>query len=249
MKVSLLTADDLIWKADGSSNDGASYRLGVGMYKREFHVDPYPCYTHELAAVEDLVARCSAAFPLDGAMSVLFVISHELSSRFNGLTYENSEWRRDDGSDLQFTITKPDGTTIESTGQSHVIVLSGKRTPRMPGQTRYIVTHEYGHAAFHHTRRLLGVSEGHEDELEREYLRIRGDGDYKHSKKGQGAYRWHQLASEIIANDFRIAVMNTEADFWPHEVPPPTDAIRQWWVDAAERARNVDSIAKEIVKP
>lgn len=245
MKVTLLTADDLIWKADGSSNDGASYRFGVG-YQREFSVDPYPAYTHDVAMVEDLVGRCCEAFPLNGASSGLFVCSREFSSRFNGVTFEQSLWRRDDGTDLKFEITKPDGSVEQTVGQAHTIGLSGKRTPRMPAQTRYIVTHEFGHAAFNHTRRLLGISESKEDELEREYLRIRGDVDAVYKKKGRGAYRWHELASEIVANDFRVVVMNAEADFWPHDVPPPNEAIREWWSKATALTRGWTRWVREV---
>jgi hypothetical protein len=240
VKVALLTADDLIWKADGASNDGASYRFGAGTYQREFHVDPYPAYTHDVALVEDLVGQCCEAFPLNGALAALFVCSREFASRFNGLTWEDTIWRRADGSDWDVDITKPDGTIVKTKGQAHSIGLSGKRTPRMKAQTRYIVTHEYGHAAFNHTRRLLGINESDEDKLETEYMRVReGDNPTTLRRKGRGPARWHQLASEVIANDFRIAVMQTETDFWPHDAPPPTPTIVEWWQRAVALTKAV----------
>lgn len=243
MKVSLLTADDLIWKADGGSAGGAEIMLGtLNVSARTFAVDPYPAYTHDIALVEELAASCCEAFPLTGSPTELYVCSHEFASRFNGLTYESALYRQ------KVKIAKPDGTEVDGYGHAHTIGISGKRTPRMPAQTRYLVTHEYGHAAFNQTRRLLGYGEHEDDKLETEYLRIRG-GDIPYVKKGRGAYRWHQLASEIVANDFRIAVMNTEPDFWPHDALPPTDSIREWWAQANDLTRKADRIVKEAVAP
>lgn len=246
MKVQLLTADDLIWKADGGSAGGAEIMIGTpNLSARSFAIDPYPAYTHDLKLVEDLAAACCEAFPLTGSPAELYVCSHEFASRFNGLTYESTLWRKPDWSKWEVEITKADGSVAKGYGQAHTIGISGKRTPRMQAQTRYLITHEYGHAAFNQTRRLLGYGEHEDDKAEAEYLRIRG-GDIPYVKKGRGAYRWHQLASEIVANDFRIAVMNAEPDFWPHDVPPPTDAIREWWAKANELTRKADSVVKEI---
>jgi hypothetical protein len=239
MEVRALTAEDLVWSMTSmSAVNPASYRCGAGQYRRAIDVDPFPGYAHDLGLVRDLVAECEAAFPLNGGRAELCSLQHEFLGRTNGLTWEDTVWRRDDGSEWNVTITKPDGSTEDFKGQAHTIVICGKRIPIMPAMTRYLVTHEYGHAAFNHTRRLLGISESKDAELEAEYMRIRGCELPK--AKGDGE-RWHRLASEVIANDFRCIVMRRELDFWPHEVPHPRDngAIAGWWDAAIARTRAV----------
>src|SRR5205814_10011311 len=114
VKVQLLTADDLIWKADGGSAGPAEVRLGeLGLSARTFAVDPYPAYTHDLKLGEDLVGASCEAFPLTGSPADLYVCSHQFASRFNGLTYEGTPWRKPDGPNWDVDITQADGSLAE----------------------------------------------------------------------------------------------------------------------------------------
>jgi hypothetical protein len=42
--------------------------------------------------------------------------------------------------------------------------------------------------------------------------------------------------AEVMANDFRVLVMQREAEFWPHEIPPPApdSPVAEWWAKARE---------------
>jgi hypothetical protein len=143
-------------------------------------------------------------------------------------------WRMRDGKNVDaIAIADVDGKRAEVNGVAYSIVLCGKRIPPMASMTRYLVTHEYGHAAFNHAARLLGYTDRMGDRPERDYLSVRG------TEIAEGNRRWHQLASEIIANDFRTIVMRTEEDYWPHDVPRmgPTSAIAGWWQRAIDIAK------------
>lgn len=239
MELRVLTAADLVWSMTSTSAvNPASYKCGAGQYQRGVEIDPFPGYPHNPALVAELLAACEKAYPLNGSPGELCLLEHEFLGRTNGLTWEDTIWRRPDGTEWQDEIVKPDGEKVTMRGQGHTIVLCAKRIPIAPAMTRYLVTHEYGHAAFNHTRRLLGFGESEDAKLEAEYLRIRGAEIPK--RKAEGG-RWHELASEIIANDFRCIVMRAEIEFWPHDVPQMGEGtpISGWWWEAIDRAHGV----------
>jgi hypothetical protein len=103
--------------------------------------------------------------------------------------------------------------------------------------TRYVVSHEYGHLAFYWSRKQLGYASHEDHVLEAEYMRIREGAGFDTRSKGDGE-RWHRLASEVIANDFRVLVMGVECEFWPHEVAAPKlgSRVDSWWRAAIEHA-------------
>jgi hypothetical protein len=239
MNLRFLGAADLVWPMSAAA---PYYRCGTGNYGgRSFEVDPHPGYAHDSKLVEMLVRACEHKFPLHGVRAELCTLEHEFVGRTNGLAFEDNIWKRDDGASWEETFRGPDGVDVKSYGQGHCIVLCGKRIPPMPSTTRYVVTHEFGHVAFNHTRRLLGYKESEDDRLEAEYLRIRGVEPSR--RKGDGE-RWHRLASEIIANDFRCIVMHTEIEFWPHEVEQldEASAIGEWWKAAIARAHAYEGL-------
>lgn len=236
MDVRVLTADDLDWPL-GSQDSTPVYRCGAGEYKRAVKVDPYPAYMHDVALVQDLVAECVEKFPLRGARASLYLVAHDFIDRINGVTYEDSIYYRDDGTKWEDEIpcTCGCGQLTKHPGQAHTIVLAAKRIPIMPAMSRYLVAHEYGHAAFSQARRLLGYREHEERKLEEKYMALRGGGATSERYIGG---KWHVSPGEIIANDFRVLVMWREVEFWPHNVPPPTpdSAIAEWWRHAASLA-------------
>ena len=104
MKVTLLTADDLIWPR-GMQDSIPEYKCGTGEYPRTFKVDPYPAYTHNLQLVDSLVAQCEKAFPITEARVGLWLFSHDFVDRVNGMTFEDSLYTREDGTEWDEKIS------------------------------------------------------------------------------------------------------------------------------------------------
>jgi hypothetical protein len=53
-----------------------------------------------------------------------------------------------------------------------------------------------------------------------------------------GGGTWHAQPQEIIANDFRVLVMDQEREFWPHpDVPMPAREMLAWWDEGLEALR------------
>lgn len=234
MKVRVLTPEDLTWPL-GRQDGSPIYHVGAGDYRHEIRVDPYPAYPADAALVEDLVGRCMETFPLHGPAE-LAILPHEFIDRVNGLTYEESVWKRPDGTEIEehYLCHCGCGKLIRFGGQGHTIVLSGKRIPLHPAMVRYLVPHEYGHAVANTIQRRLGYSGSAREKFEAGYMAVRGAPGAGPKRYSGG--KWHLDAGEVIANDFRVLFLGAEADFWPHDVPPPThdDPIARWWGNALE---------------
>lgn len=230
VRVVATTPDDLKWPHRIDSGDKPVYRCKAGTYEREFAVDPHPAYQADVKLVEQLVDECADRFPLNGADLNVYVLSHEFLSRVNGLTIYGTVYYDDKGNRIEIPIKGgPNDEERKFGGIAHLIVLSAKRIPIHPAFLRYLVAHEYGHCAFNHVRRRLGYLDHEDGKLEEKYLEIRGC-------KPSGSDKWHALASEIIANDFRTLVMLKEEEFWPHEVPQAEglSPTWEWWQRARE---------------
>ena len=234
MKVTLLTPDDLMWPL-GTQESTPQYHCGTGTYPRTLKVDPYPAYAHDPALVEATAAQCEDAFPLTNTRIGIWLLSHDLIDRVNGITYEDYVYKREDGTDWEDTIKCHCGCgeDLKFYGQALTIALAGKRIPPMPSMTRYLVSHEYGHAVFAHIVRKLGYKDHETDKLQAKYMEMRGIEDYP--KKYSGG-KWHVSPGEIIANDFRILFTKQEVEFWPHSCALPNwfEPEGKWWKDAAE---------------
>lgn len=227
-EVQELGTADLSWPDVGDP----SLSLVFGAHPRTVTVRPRPGYPHDLAVVKAALRECELRHPLTGSPSKLFLLGHDFTSGFNGLAMPHVLWNRPDGSEWSLNIpSATGGSPIRANGLALGIVIAGKAVPQLPAWTRYLVGHEYGHCAWYHAIRLLGWASS-DKEAEREYMRIRGHAEWTDGK------RWHQLAVEIIANDWRV-LRGIESDFWQHEVPPPqaNDAIRVWWQRAAELSK------------
>lgn len=226
-----LSADDLRWE----SRDRCHFLVGRGSYHRHEQVLPAPLYAHDLALVAEVLAICEARAPLAGARGEISVLDREFMDGYNGRAGPDQIYTRDDGSEWQIDLGpcacgKPECKDRRTAyGQALTISLSGKVVPPMPQWTRYLVAHEYGHCAWYHVCRLRW-GENLYSKYEAEYMAVRGYPEWKNGP------RWHQLATEVIANDFRILVARQATDFWPHDVPPPAEgsAIHEWWLCAGE---------------
>lgn len=232
MKVTLLPPEEISWSL-GAQDNCPQFYCGAGSYQRTFKVDPYPGYAHDPKLVKRLVAECHAKFSLRDAVTGLWILPFELIDRFNGLTFEDSIYHKKNGKDWKEQIVGYDGKKYDVYKQAIAIVLSGKRIPIMPAMTRYLVTHEYGHAAFYYAARKLGYRDSERDKLEAEYMKLRGVQDYVKKYKGG---KWHVSPGEIIANDFRLLFMEMETEFWPHPCRRPSwdKPEGRWWQRVAK---------------
>lgn len=249
MKVSTLTQEEMVWPMGAEPNP--HYLVDDGGYKRQVKVDPFPCYAIPIVPVIELRDACVERFPLFASKQSLVILDREGVDRFNGVTFEGSIYWRDDGTkwedEFQGAVT---GKIEKFGGQTHTIVLAGKRVPHHPAFVRYLVAHEYGHAAFHEARRALGYRQHPDEEkLEDDYMRARLGRDHPRPKAYSGG-TWHATPGEIIANDFRVVVMGIETDYWPHDVLHPlhelvVGPVREWW----DRAREAVKAAADRLAP
>lgn len=177
-------------------------------------VDPTPCYRHEVELVEREVAHVDAVFPI--GVPVTFHISPwESLGRTNG--WASQQW-----------VHGSEPRTFEV-----AIGLGGKRIPLHPAMTRYLVSHEYGHAVDYWLCHIRGLEANGLDE---EYRKIR---DLPESSSRYGPGRWHANVGELIANDFRVLIAKRELDFWPHPGiarPEEIAGVRRFWKHAATDA-------------
>lgn len=235
MKLHQLTPEkDLQWPL-GMQDTAPVYRFGAGSYPRSLKVDPYPAYSHSTDVVEPLLAQCENAFPLTNAVTGLWLLGHDVVDHINGITYEDSVYEREDGSEWREEILCSCGCNKKEKryGQALSIALAAKRIPIMPSMTRYLVPHEYGHAVFDYIARKMGYFDSATDKLAASYMKLRGITDYTKMYCGG---QWHRAPCEIIANDFRILFTKQEMEYYPHSCALPNwyEAEGKWWKEAAE---------------
>lgn len=180
----------------------------------EHNIDPFPCYAHDLAVVEETMDKVYAVagnFKL--APHSIYVLGYESKGRTNGWAVEGYAYR-----------------DAEGNRQMHrgYVVLAGKRIPPHPAMTRYLVAHEIGHHADYDICLRRGL-ESYRGGFDDEYAKLRG---LTHDYKRYGGGAWHSNVGEMIANDFRIAVCGVETDFWPHpgfDHPNDVPGLDEWW--------------------
>jgi hypothetical protein len=235
MEVFQLTPDEMIWPLGIQGGGGPTYSCGFGTYPRTVTVDPYPGYAHNFELVKKLAADCEKSFPLSESRVGIWTLSHDFIEHMNGITYEDSIYRREDDTEWNEEYSSYDDSEkkVSMYGQAITIVLAGKRIPIMPSMTRYLVSHEYGHAVFNYVARRFGYKDHEKGKLEEKYMEIRGITNY--AKKYRGGH-WHESPGEIVANDFRLLFMNQEREFWPHECPVASwdSPIGDWWREACK---------------
>ena len=201
-------------------SDSPAYAIShAGSYARSEKVDPAPCYAHHPDLVRDELAHLQAVAPLPFPLAI-FLLSHESTARTNG--HYQGEYNYS-----ATPIEAKDGSRYPPVG---IIVLSGKRIPIHPAMTRYLVSHEYGHAVQYHLERQRGMKT---DAIKREYHeRCRPDASFAY-----GCGKWHAAIGELFANDFRILIARREVEFWPHqgfERPERNPAVVAFWKEAEQ---------------
>jgi hypothetical protein len=212
-RVHLIGPEQLEWAFRDS---GPAWKSGK-QYKREHKVDPFPCYPHDAGLVEKTLDKVEAIFPIKWPPDI-YVLEYEDLGRTNGYADRETFWASGSGK-------------IES--WSPIIVLMGKRIPPHPGMTRYLVAHEYGHLVQWWLEQVRGIKDEATTELDREYMSLRPG-----SNNEYGGGRWDSNVGELIANDFRILVCETETEFWPHRKfprPETVPAVVEFWRRAREQ--------------
>ena len=194
----------------GFDDEGPYYSVRhAGTWGHTTYVDPAPCYPHDVALVQRQFNRMRELAPLPIPMKVA-ILSREPLERTNG-------WYNDEHGYDENDKGSPVG----------VIYLAGKRIPPHPAMTRYLVSHEYGHAVAYHLARFRGETM---DQFKTMYLDYRSN-----ATRDYGCGHWHSNVGELIANDFRILVAGVEAEFWPHAGfarPEDLPALGQFWLEA-----------------
>lgn len=191
-----------------------------GMWERTVRADPFPCYSHDIKLVRKVAKDIALAFPIH-APCVIAVFHYEPTERTNGNCTIESDWNKKKKSKNYW-------------GGS--IGLYGKRIPPHPAMTRYLTSHEYGHAVAKRVAQDYYYSTDHSDyeidNMYKEYRELRPASERAPIPKFYGGGTWHHSTSEIFANDFRILVTGVETEFWPHQgFSYPTDAkkVVQFW--------------------
>jgi len=195
------------------------HAAGIG---RQIYIDPAPCYPHDHARALEEFERLRVIAPLPFPLA-LFLLSHETTGRTNGTFYDDYAYALDEIEMGGKKICPPLG----------FIVLSAKRIPIHPAMTRYLVSHEYGHAVAYHLARRAGISI---EKFKQQYIdECRPDAGLTY-----GCGKWHAHVGELIANDFRILVAERESEFWPHPGfarPESVLAVIGFWARAARELR------------
>jgi hypothetical protein len=210
---------DLLWNL-GYDNDGSTPKIKVssGSYARTVSVDPFPCYSANVELVSKLLLECIEAYPIDTTINY-FILNRERIDRSNGTTYDDSDSSRQKLVKCGCSETCTDERKKQC--PTFGVVISGKRIPIHPAMLRYLIGHEYGHCVQSWMEWELGLND---EGLLVEYSKLRG------IPTGDSDTRWDQKLSEIFANDFRVAVLKREEEFWPHNgVEIPDWKTRCWW--------------------
>lgn len=201
-RVKLIKDTDINWDWDGNYpyyyTRTPNSKYG-GTYVK---FDPFPCYAHDYNLIIKEIEKVEKLFPVEFE-TFYFIFPFESIGRTNGqastniIEYENREKNK------------------KSTWDG-VIDFFGKRIPPHPGMTRYLVSHEYSHIIDNWICREMGLEQ---NGLDKEYAKLRNipyDDKY-------GGRKWHSNIGEIIANDIRIVIFNTETEFWPHDCKHPME--------------------------
>lgn len=173
-------------------------------YPSSLYLDTFPCYSHSLDVVYNTAFKIEKDFPI-GAPPAYYLLPRDQKGFTNGYATSHEIWAENDKEEHGWIETQ--------------VVLAGKRIPLHPAMTRYFTSHEYGHCVHYWIEFIQGRKDDEEgfNPFEREYAKIRNI----IPSKEYGGRRWHKAIGEIIVNDFRVIMTNTENEFWPHDVEHP----------------------------
>lgn len=206
-RIHLVSRDELVWSFD--SGDKPRFELKTDGYPATVYVDPFPCYTHSLDLVECEVEYAESVVKL-AFLPHYFILPVESTSRTNGWADANKMY-----------LSSEDGK--DKWEPRPYIVLQGKRIPLHPALTRYLISHEIGHTVHANLAHKMGFDYWPFAEMyAKDVRKIPYSG-------ASGGLKWHSCSAEILANDFRVGVLEKETEFWPHDVECPSPEIVAWW--------------------
>lgn len=195
----LMENDDLNWNFDEKNIPFYYLKPNNRGYGISEYVDPFPCYHHDIKLVDSEIERINKIINLPNK-PIYYIFSHEPYSRCNGHASSNDEY-------------------VGNKGESKLnpyIVLCGKRIPLHPAMTKYLTSHEIGHVIDWTLEKILKLER---DEFRKMYAKDVRNMEYCDD---YGGLKWSNNTGEILANDIRIVLFNSESEFWPHNVEHPS---------------------------
>lgn len=208
-RIKHLKHSDIKWPFDGSA---PFVSLDTKPWPRTEFVDPFPCYVHQEELVNQLVEVYEKKANLK-YKPYYFNVPYESQSRTNGCATKNEDYSR-----------SPKEGEAGETPINPYIIFHGKRICIHPKMTEYLVGHELSHITIYNLEAILGVDyKGLEDE----YCKLRS------IKKNSeyGAMKWHTNTTEIMTNDCRVILYQSEPHFWQHPVehPQKNQKVVDYW--------------------
>ncbi len=195
-RVKLFKDSDLHWGFD-DKNPTFYVKTPNGKYGSHYSVDPWPCYSHNLDKVTEHAKRSEEIFPVN-YNNIYCIFPFECPSRTNGQCSYEYIYNEDDKFAVPF---------------EGVICLWGKRIPLCPQMTNYLLYHERNHSLIKYIKfKQLGKDnyEATNNKFDIDYANLRGL-DFENSQ-GYGARKWHLNLGEIIVNDMRICIFDSEPE-------------------------------------
>lgn len=213
-KVRLVKDTDMYWDWDGSNPSFLTKTPNSKHGGIHLKFDPFPCYHHNLDLVKSELDRIKNIFPIKFDI-YYFIFQYECHSRTNGQAYTNT---------IKYKTEKQKPTW------DGVVDLYGKRIPLHPAMTRYLTSHEMGHLI---DQWICDQKDLPYNGLDKDYAKLR---KIKYSDN-YGGRKWHTNIGEIIANDIRICLFNSEVEFWPHDCEHPlkNQKIIDFWKEMKEK--------------
>lgn len=210
--------EELIWDFCGEHPYYRVNKLSSDFYE-DIKIDPFPCTSHNMEIIKKEVEVVERHFPI-GSLLQWIIIPHEFISRSNAYASYEEIWR-----DERKEKNKLDAW----------IVFCGKRTNIHPAMTKFLVSHEYGHQVDYWITHCMMEEEKSNDRdiFRKKWAEVRGI-EWSNDE-GYGAGRYHNSITEMIADEFRVVVMDRDTDFWQHDVYKPDSKGKDFWFEMYEK--------------
>lgn len=216
---------DLIWGFDSKDPHFSTPQRSEYDCGDYIAVDPFPCYSHDAKLVNQVIDDICKRLPLP-FKTEFYSVPFESVGRTNGSCFYGEEY-------VDFVSR---------------IMLFGKRIPIHPAMTRYLVSHEYGHAVDNAIEKANKYAFG---EFHKKYAEVRKFKRNENLVSSYGGRTWHNSIGEIMANDIRILLLGYESEFWVHDVLHPLnysiqDSLLQFWNKELETMKTFKTVKKDV---
>ncbi len=211
-KVVLIDPKEMKWAFNGGQ---PSYNIKQLCYDYDCHIDidPFPCNSHNSKLLLETVTKVEGKFKI-GAPTRWIVLPNDTTHYTNAYAQKNYVSGEENRKKYKF---------------EGMIVMAGKRTIIHPAMTKYLVAHEYGHMVDYWITAMMNekLDSTNETIFRKKYAEMRG---IEYNEK-YGGGNWVDNIGEIIADDFRIVVANTDKDFYLHTCTHPLEhtEVKKYW--------------------